>query len=74
MKKVIYTLLTIFLVTMLFTNIYAANLNNSTIMVAPYNESSEVVENTLDSLSVGIIVASVIIIAGVAFFYLLPKD
>lgn len=59
---------------MLFSNIYATNLNNSTVMVEPYNDTTEVVENTLDSLSVGIIVASIVIIAGVAFFYMIPKD
>lgn len=74
MKKFVYTLFAISIVTMIFTNIYATTLTNSTLIVNPYNDTSEIVDNTMDSLSVGIIVGSIVILAGVIFFYLIPKE
>lgn len=60
-----------------FTNIYATNFNNSTETINIYNEydeTTETMDNVFDTLSIGIIVASVVIIAGVVFFYLIPKE
>lgn len=74
MKKFVYALFAISIVTMIFTNIYAATLTNSTLIVNPYNDTSEIVDNTMDSLSVGIIVGSIVILSGVIFFYLIPKE
>lgn len=74
MKKLVYALFVISIVTMIFTNIYATTFTNSTLIVNPYNDTSEIVDNTMDSLSVGIIVGSIVILAGVIFFYLIPKE
>lgn len=78
MKKVVTLLFLFAMVTFLFTNLYATNLNNSTIIVNPYSETvsniDETMDNTFDTLSIGIIVASIVIIAGVAFFYFIPKE
>lgn len=74
MKKFIYALLAVLLVITAFTNVYATRLTNSTLMVTPYSDTSDVMDSTMDSLSVGIIVASIVIFAGVVFFYLIPKE
>lgn len=78
MRKVITLLFLFAMVTLLFTNLYATNLNNSTIIVNPYSETvsniDETMDNTFDTLSIGIIVASIVIMAGVAFFYFIPKE
>lgn len=77
MKKIITMLFILAVICFCFTNIYATNLNNNTNTVNIYNEyndTTETMDNVFDTLSIGIIVASVVIIAGVVFFYLIPKE
>lgn len=74
MKKFLYTLAILSVVIFSFTNIYATNMTNSTPNIAPYNDTAPTMDNTFDSLSVGIIVASILIVIGVVFFYLIPKE
>lgn len=77
MKKVITLLFAFTIISLFFTNIYATDLNNTTIIVNPYSENfydTNSTDNVFDALSVGIVVASIMIIAGVSFFYLIPKD
>ena len=78
LKKFLYAVVIFSTVVFLFTNIYAITLTNSTpsdtLMVNPYNDSFTDMNKTFDSLSVGIIVASILIVVGVIFFYLIPKE
>ncbi len=74
MKKFLYTLAILSVVIFSFTNIYATNLTNSTPNITPYSDNAPAMNNTFDSLSIGIIVASILIIVGVVFFYLIPKE
>ncbi len=78
MKKIITLLFIFTIINFCFTNTYATNLTNSTLIVNPYSEiisnTDEPMDKMFDTLTIGIIVASIVIIAGVAFFYLIPKE
>lgn len=76
MKKIITMLFILAVICFCFTNIYATDFNNSTEIINIYNEynATKITDNVFDTLSIGIIVASVVIIAGVVFFYLIPKE
>jgi len=56
-------------------NIYdeVTDMDNNTNGIMNNDDNDSVMENVVDGLSVGIIVASVVIIAGVIFYYLIPK-
>ena len=78
MKKILCALAILSLVVFSYINIYAtsliSNTPNDTLTVNPYYDTNPSMTNTFDSLSVGIVVASIVIIVGVIFFYLIPKE
>lgn len=89
MKKIMIVMALVCTIICSFSNVYATNIINNTrdTLVNIYDEVTDMdnnmmnnnnnndtlKENVVDGLSVGIIVASVVTLAGVVFFYLVPK-